>query len=118
MPSYKELYEKEKRKSKYAWACYYREMNNQFENNLFQLDTIKEIVFVDNPNAKIEGHLENYISSLYEKAKEKVECCICLEPITKDTLHIQGCGHLLHKDCYNNLAKHSTTTIKCPLCRQ
>ncbi len=118
MPSYKDLYFKEKAKCKYAWSCYYREVNNQFDNNLLDMDTIKEIVFVDNPNGKIDAYLEKYIQELYEKAKEKVQCCICLENITKDTLHIQGCGHLLHKTCYVSLKNNSKTIVKCPLCRQ
>ena len=43
------------------------------------------------------------------------ECCICLNPLEKDTCSLPGCGHTFHVSCLMNYCQHDT---RCPLCRK
>ena len=55
------------------------------------------------------------------KAKSCVECAICLEVITAETLDTTPCGHNFHKDCLNKLKETKEVgkkTVPCPHCRK
>jgi len=71
---------------------------------------------------RLGPHLANLIKDLYEKAKIKVECPICLETIDdKETLFTGKCGHNYHKDCIQQWADMADTPAqgkKCPTCRK
>ena len=47
-------------------------------------------------------------------------CSICLDNITpQNETHQTKCGHIFHKDCFNNFDNmYKKTTLKCPLCNE
>lgn len=67
----------------------------------------------------LDAHLTKFIQDLYTKAKEKVECPICIEKIDSTDLYTTGCGHNFHNDCMTQL-KNTTSnkTVDCPMCRK
>ena len=48
----------------------------------------------------------------------KGDCCICLESIflSKSSVKIMPCGHVIHSECMNELLNNNR--ISCPLCRK
>ena len=48
----------------------------------------------------------------------KGDCCICLESIflSKESVRLLPCGHVIHGKCLENLLKNNK--ISCPLCRK
>ena len=47
---------------------------------------------------------------LYDKVGELVDCPVCLETMTKEKTAIPLCGHLICKECKENISV-------CPICR-
>jgi ribosomal protein L37AE/L43A len=107
----------QKKMTAYAWSQYYREQEERWEEYHANIDTLSEA----NSEA-LDPHLQALIKDLYEKAKAKVECPICLETIdTKETLKTGKCGHNYHKDCIEMWAANAPDEKagkKCPVCRK
>ena len=53
-----------------------------------------------NDNAK----LNDILIDILDKVDD--ECCICLDNLSNDRIHITGCRQLLHKSCYDLLLEH------------
>ena len=107
--------EKAKRASKFAWGQYFQVRNESFES---QLGIYNEIPSLPE---EMDEHLQKFISDLYKKSKSYVECSICLEVITAETLDTTPCGHNFHKDCLNKLKQTKEVgkkTVPCPMCRK
>jgi len=123
---YKKEYFKAQKKAKFAWGQYF-----QLRNELFALEThiYDEMgsAFGDSSSEEDTSedatqpseHLMKFIKNLYDEAKKKVECPVCLEKIDTKDLHTTGCGHNFHTQCMEQL-KNSTTnkTVDCPMCRK
>tara|TARA_R110000803_G_scaffold43430_1_gene92646 strand:- start:602 stop:985 length:384 start_codon:yes stop_codon:yes gene_type:complete len=106
-----------KRATKFAWGQYFQVRNESFES---QLGIYNEIQTIVEPT-DMDIHLQTFISELYKKAKMAVECAICLEVITAETLDTTPCGHNFHKDCLNKLKETKEVgkkTVACPMCRK
>ena len=104
----------------FAWAKMYEMEAERFEERMASYNQLHEQL-TDDATEDIPLHLMTVIRDLYEKAKEHVECSICLEVISKETLDITHCGHTFHKDCIKTLkdtAKAHGDTAKCPCCRK
>ena len=118
---YKEEAKKNWNARKYAWGQYY-----QIRNELFDLNTwiYNELNNSNNTeidtNTETEDYLNNFIRDLYKKAKECVECPICLEAISSEDLYTTNCGHNYHNGCYEQLKQSSEDgkTINCAVCRK
>ena len=112
--------QKAQRKCQYAWGQYFQIRNELFET---QENIYNQVEEDDDGTGVIydHTHLQNFISELYKKAKESVECSICLEKIEADNLDTTPCGHNYHKECLNTLKKNrpvGTKTVPCPMCRK
>ena len=109
--------EKAKRATRFAWGQYFQVRNELFES---QVGIYDEIQITPIPE-KMDEHLQKFITELYEKAKTYVECSICLEKITSETLDTTPCGHNFHKECLNTLKQtkeDGKKTVPCPMCRK
>jgi len=126
---YKKEYFKEKKKSKFAWGQYFQLRNELFALETHIYDELYDDMYsnsesetsedtIESPK-QMDDHLMKFIQDLYNKAKEKVECPICMEKIESKDLYTTGCGHNFHNDCMEQL-KNTTTnkTVDCPMCRK
>jgi len=115
---YKKALKREQQKTKYAWGQYFQMRNEIFENqqNIYQNSELTEV------SDELGTHLKKFISELYEKSKTYVECSICMDVITSETLDTTPCGHNFHKECMSNLKNHwkglGTKSVPCPNCRK
>ena len=113
----------------YAWGMYFGVRNKLFEAQeeiydfmetqlLTNIPAPENLFIVDNDELTI--HLQKFISELYEKAKESVECPICMERIDAESLDTTKCGHNFHKQCLNTLKdtrEVGSKFVDCPICR-
>ncbi len=110
----------ERKKTAFAWSKYYQEQEDRWASEHAQYTQLQQSATTD--NSGLDPHLANLIKDLYEKAKIKVECPICLDTIDdKETLFTGKCGHNYHKDCINQWAEQADTPAqgkKCPTCRK
>ena len=105
---------KEIRKTRYAWAMYFQEMNRQHEANVtsYEARATQIETYVD----VLPLHLLKEMRDLLKKDKQHIDCPICLEIIPNDNLQITTCGHKYCKACFHELA--NATTPKCAVCRK
>ena len=107
-----------KKDKSYAWAQYYSIRNKLFET---QQDIYTQIENDDGVGVIYNhDHLQKFISELYAKAKVDVECAICMETITSETLDTTKCGHNFHKECMNSVKEKrevGNNFVDCPICR-
>ena len=106
--------ESERKKTKYAWAMYFNEINERHEHDLTsyqtrqtQIQTYAEILPL---------HLLKEMRELLKKDKQVIDCPICLEVIDMDSLQITTCGHKYCKTCLDQLKK--MPSAKCALCKK
>lgn len=104
----------------YAWGMYFGVRNKLFEAQEEIYDWKKNrIESLHTPEESAE-HLQKFISELYEKARESVECPICMERIDAESLDTTKCGHNFHKECLNTLKDNrevGSKFVDCPICR-
>ena len=116
---------KERKKASYAWGQYF-----QLQQELFEIE--ESIYIWHNANDDdgkpikeiVDGsdlHLQNFIRGLYKKAKESIECPICLDVIDYKQLDTTACGHNFHKECLKTIKDGAAAAdekhIECPICR-
>ena len=76
------------------------------------------------------------LKKIYNRRRDKIyieldiKCCICLENITQNSLHVLNCEHSFHKKCIfkwmekydmeKSYSKYHNIPIEgiCPLCRK
>ena len=105
----------------YAWGMYFGVRNKLFEaqEEIYDFVNKDRLDFESNDEESAE-HLQKFISELYEKARESVECPICLDRIDAESLDTTKCGHNFHKKCLNTLKENKevgTRFVDCPICR-
>ena len=96
-----------------GFAMFYAEVDRNFlmaERHRIALEKILNV-----PNDVIPTHIENELKELYAETKKSIECPICLDIITSDTLCLSSCGHKYHKNCYDLLLEKDG---KCGICRR
>ena len=105
----------------YAWGMYFGVRNKLFEAQEEIYDFVnKDRLDFESNNEESAEHLQKFISELYEKARESVECPICMERIDAESLDTTKCGHNFHKKCLNTLKENKevgTRFVDCPICR-
>ena len=52
----------------------------------------------------------------YSKYASGRMCAICLEYCQRDTVSLQQCGHIFHRQCIDACVRNNFSA--CPLCRQ
>ena len=105
----------------YAWGMYFGVRNKLFEaqEEIYDFVNKDRLDFESNDEESAE-HLQKFISELYEKARESVECPICMERIDAESLDTTKCGHNFHKQCLNTLKdtrEVGSKFVDCPICR-
>jgi len=105
----------------YAWGMYFGVRNKLFEAQEEIYDYVnKDRLDFESNNEESAEHLQKFISELYEKARESVECPICMERIDAESLDTTKCGHNFHKECLNTLKdtrEVGSKFVDCPICR-
>lgn len=107
--NYKKLYENADRERRYAWCVAFntRAMINEMCDHIADIE--KSDMVDDMPI-----HLTNMILDLSNKAKEMIECPICLDTVTvSGDTKITKCGHIYHKKCLAMVENKL-----CPICRK
>ena len=90
MSDWKAIAQKNEKRAKYAWGQYFNIRNDMFELQEEIYNQVNEVMDGDDFNEEhtpTNEHLIKFIRELYKKAKESVECSICLEKIESDDLY-------------------------------
>ena len=103
----------QKRRTAFAWAKYYEEMENTLANDTAQFYLNNRVV--ENHSDSFPEHIKKELEENLIALKRKIECPVCLEVIEQGQLDITNCGHKYCKTC---LGKLKQTTKKCALCRK
>jgi hypothetical protein len=117
-----------KRQKAFAWAKYYEVLGNESDNanviiNLIQHGGIQrnEEGKLDRPNT-LPPHITQEFYEMAERLNKQFTCPCCFELVTKETIHLPWCGHILCKNCYeelkDNIPLASGRKPKCPMCRK
>lgn len=69
------LLDQQKRRTKYAWAQYFRVLTQQHSTNFSQYRRHRTIM------TEIPSHLETVFREMYEESRKRVQCCIWLDRI-------------------------------------
>lgn len=101
------------RQKAYAWAKYFEEVNNELEMYIVQYDMNERIVEsrTDDGEKALPPCLLGEIGEMMEKLKKEIECPICLNRLSRETLAITTCGHKYCKECFERLEQ-------CAICRR
>jgi hypothetical protein len=63
----------------------------------------------------IPAHFIAEFMEMSLQLKREHNCPCCFEAVTKDTIHLTTCGHILCKSCFERVKQ---TNPVCPTCRQ
>lgn len=103
------------RQKSYAWAMYYKEIEQEY--NLAYDNYEINVSIMEINNEEKENILPNCliceIEEMSAKLKKIIDCPVCMEIIKKGELVITGCGHKYCKTCYKN-----PLLTKCAICRK
>ena len=105
---------------KFAWAKYYEVKQELLEATnvmLRQVNLPREQGKLQLPN-KLPKHITLELFEMAEKLNKEYTCPICLDLTTKETIHITWCGHVLCKECFDDIKKRHVNETKCPICRR
>lgn len=89
------------KKTRFAWAKYYAQVNED-------LATAHEVFMKYNSIADdkaIPEHVKTTIKEMAAALKKKWECPICLDMIADEHLEITNCGHYYCKECVESWKK-------------
>ena len=98
------------RAAKFAWAMYYRAVEDghrQALNTLQQLNSL--------PPATPQFVLDE-LKEMMVELKRKTDCPICLETVEPEVLKIARCGHKYCQPCYDRIK--AINPSKCAVCRK
>lgn len=113
-------YESVKRQMKRAWAKYFEATENGAETARIILNQLTQSIPRVDGQLQRPAQLPTHITTeFYEMAvalNKQYSCPICFELTSKDTVHMTWCGHILCKDCYQQI-KEDGNVAKCPMCR-
>ena len=105
-----------KKQTSFAWSQYYELQRQEFEDSLQTVNHYETEELDDEIPIGLNLHLQKMIKDLYQKAKAKVECAVCLERIESDDLKTGKCGHNFHQCCIDKWCEEGNK--KCPICRK
>lgn len=105
-----------KKQTSYAWSQYYALQREEYDQAIITVREFEEKELEDEVPIGLNKHLQKMIRDLYEKAKSKVECAICLKKIESDDLKTGKCGHNFHQCCIDKWCEAGNK--KCPMCRK
>ena len=105
-----------KKQTSYAWSQYFSLQREEYNQALITVREFEEKELEDKVPIGLNKHLQKMIRDLYENAKSKVECAICLEKIESQDLKTGKCGHNYHHYCIDKWCEEGNK--KCPMCRK
>tara|TARA_R110002012_G_C11474596_1_gene594343 strand:- start:450 stop:803 length:354 start_codon:yes stop_codon:yes gene_type:complete len=100
-----------KKQKAYAWAMFYKQIEENHEAELSHYNHIQAIQAVPVAIKNLPQNLVNEFAEMSIELKKKLDCPICLEVIEKGELTITGCGHKYCKNCRKNIDV-------CAICRK
>jgi hypothetical protein len=100
-----------KKKTAYAWAMYYKQIEEKHNAELLHFQQLEAINNQEKALENLPNNLVNEFAEMAKSLKKKLECPICLDVIESDTLTITGCGHKYCKTCRKKIKK-------CAVCRK
>jgi hypothetical protein len=103
----------EKRR-RYAWAKYFREVENRLNddrNSYYTIDNLLNYRTRGGKSIQLPKHLVSEIETLHKELKKNITCPICLTEIETRQLKISYCGHKYCNDCFQKIDK-------CAVCKK
>jgi len=109
----------------FAWAKYYNQRASEADRVIHIVQMVAPIA-PRNEYGEIEIPKELppfFTREFMEMAvalNKEYTCPVCFENVTKETIHIPFCGHILCKGCYERLEENKPIRekVKCPTCRK
>lgn len=99
--------EEEKRRTKYAWAQYFKILRNHHNDTTIIKQKVDNII----SKYEIPEHIITELKSLLSECKKLTDCPICLNEIPSEHISISiSCGHKYCNDCFSKITQ-------CALCR-
>ena len=103
-------------KAKQGWAVYFK-VQERLDNVANVVTNNQPIIQQINNNEEIDiNHLKEQFKEMYDKLRSEVDCPVCMEVMTKDTIQIPTCGHLICKSCYDTI--RASPRNQCCLCNR
>lgn len=105
---------------KFAWAKYYEAKQELLQATtviLSQVNVPRVQGTLQRPT-ELPKHITMELFDMAEKLNKEYTCPICFDLTTKETIHITWCGHILCKECFENIKKRNKEDTKCPICRK
>ena len=105
---------------KFAWAKYFETKSELAEATrviLAQVSLPRIQGQLQRPT-ELPPHITIELFEMAQKLNKEYTCPICLELTEKETIHITWCGHVLCKECHEDLKKRNGAATKCPMCRK
>ena len=110
----------QKKKTSFAWAKFY-EARGQSANSTRGVVAMLEASGIPRHNGLLQRpptlppHITAEFMEMAEALNKEHTCPCCLDLVSKETIHITWCGHILCKDCYGKLPGDKK---QCPTCRK
>ena len=108
----------EKKKTKYAWAKYYTEVNEQLHADHGNYDTFNRVA----DDKDIPEHIKQELKTMAIALKKKWECPVCTDMIEDNALVITNCGHYYCKACLDQWKQtcrnNGETKWSCGMCNR
>ena len=102
------------RKAKQGWKCYFTlvKEHEQFrDRTVAQYDLLRQRL---QRNEEVDiVYLTEQFLQMYEQISNLINCPVCLEPMTRDQIHLPFCGHMICKGC-----KATGNLVRCVICRK
>ena len=105
-----------RKQTAYAWSQFYELQRQEYEDSYSVVRDYEDKELDDEIPIGLNSHLQKMIKEMYNKAKMKIECAVCLERIESDDLKTGKCGHNFHQDCIDEWCSQGNK--KCPICRK
>jgi hypothetical protein len=118
-------YDQLKKQKAFAWAKYYEEAGNQaniagttyrmLEASGFDRSLNGTLVKPDT----LPPHITQEFMEMAERLNAEYTCPCCFDLVSKETIHLTWCGHILCKGCYDKLKERAgRNKPNCPHCRK
>lgn len=116
----KSQYDYAVRQKKLAWGKYFEAKRQLLEATnimLRQIDLPRVQGELKRPT-ELPKHITLELFEMAEKLNKEYTCPICLDLTTKETIHITWCGHVMCKECHDDIKERNKQDTKCPICRK
>ena len=111
----KKQYEAIQRQKKIAWAKYY-DSRTELANIARVLREQVNLPIVRGEiqrPTELPKHITSELFEMAQQLNKEYSCPICFDLTDKETIHITWCGHIMCKECYEDLHSRKKDELKC-----